>query len=86
MSGQYYWRPTRQFEAYGVLIAAGIAWLVGKYKQYVLLRERVLGESRSLRTKLEASKQEGKKVAYGASPFAGAPRLSCLRLLLFYCA
>jgi hypothetical protein len=34
---------------------AGIPWLINKYKQYILMRERVLKDTQSLRTKLKQS-------------------------------
>lgn len=34
---------------------AGIPWLINKYKQYVLMRERLLNDTQKLRTKLQNS-------------------------------
>ena len=36
-----------------LLCCSGIPWLISKYKQYILMRERLLTDTQSLRTKLE---------------------------------
>ncbi len=38
-----------------VLLPAGIPWLINTYKQYVLMRERLLNDTQQLRTKLQHS-------------------------------
>ena len=38
-----------------LLPCAGIPWLINKYKQYVLMRERLLNDTQKLRTKLQNS-------------------------------
>ncbi len=37
------------------MAAAGIAWLIAKYKQYLILRERVLSDTNVLRSKLDSA-------------------------------
>jgi len=38
-----------------LLCSAGIPWLINQYKQYVLMRERLLNDTQKLRTKLQKS-------------------------------
>lgn len=48
----------------------GIPWLVGKYKQYVLLRDRLFSETSLLRNKISGAVQGGRVAAWG-EPAAG---------------
>lgn len=50
-----WWRPDCWWAEGDLLLLAGISWLISKYKQYVLMRERLLNDTQKLRTKLEKS-------------------------------
>ena len=55
-----------------LLPCAGIPWLINKYKQYVLMRERLLNDTQKLRTKLQNSIPEPNT---SGRPRYPAPRL-----------
>ncbi len=47
-------KPDRTY-ANVMSLPAGIPWLINTYKQYVLMRERLLNDTQQLRTKLQHS-------------------------------
>ncbi len=53
----------------------GIGWLINRFKQYILLRERIFNESTVLRSRIESGSSDGLNSGYGSDGNSAASSL-----------